>query len=385
MPLVTVDQHGSQYYYEDTGAPHQSSDYTTLILIHGACFQGAVFEPLFAHAAAQNMRLVAVNMRGYYGSTPYSASELADLGSTDVERRAMAVRARGLEILTFLLWFIREENIPPLSPATQAGGLGGGGISMLGWSWGNKMTLSCVAHAGELASNDVEFLERYMWALVLYDPAPRAFGAPMSSLQDSYNPLNDSSLSPEKLRHVFPSWVSGYYTHSKAMLDALPSLSRDKLVAGFSQDPIVDDPIQYIPTLLRMSDEKLARVANEDAVTHSHILYEHMDGKAYSDNVRKALCDTSVWPGLRVVLAWCDMSVSETILSSWGLLRQVQENWPASGRRIHTIRLEGANHFPHWDQPERTMQLLADIIRSKELPGNVDMHALKSERDEAYG
>ncbi|KAH9924415.1 uncharacterized protein B0H18DRAFT_1211859 [Fomitopsis serialis] len=289
MPRVTVDQHGSQYYYEDTGAPHQSSDYTTLILVHGAGFQGAVFEPLFAHAAARNMRLVAVNMRDYYGSTPYSASELADLGSTDVERQAKAIRARGLEILTFLLWFIRKESIPPLLPATEAEDW-----AMEGYHY----------WADELAPNDVEFLAGYMRALVLYDPAPRAFGAPMSSLQDSYNPLNDSSLSPEQMKRVFPSWVSGYYTHSKAMLDALPSLSRDALVAGFSQDPVVDSPIQHTPTILRMSDGELARVVNEDAVAHSHILYEHVDGKVYSDNVRKALCHTSIWPGLRVVLVW---------------------------------------------------------------------------------
>ncbi|KZT68313.1 hypothetical protein DAEQUDRAFT_728131 [Daedalea quercina L-15889] len=379
MPLAFVDQHGSQLYYEDTGVPLQSSDYTTLVLIHGACFQGAVFKPLFAQAATQNMRLVAVNMRDYYGSTLYSPSELAELGSTDVDTQTKALRARGLEILTFLLWFIREENIPPLMLTTANGEFGGGGVSLLGWSWGNESTLSSIAHAGELAQDDTETLAKYMRALIIYDPSPRVFGAPASALDESYNPLNDRSLSAEELKRAFPSWVSSYYSHSTDMLDAFPSIGRDELIAGFSQEPI-QKPHYLMPTLLRMSNDELSRVVNEGAVMRSHFLYEAVDGKVYTDNARNALRDTTVWPDLRVVLVWCDMSVSEALLSTWGLLKQVEGDWPAHGRRVHALRLRGANHFPHWDRPARTMQLLAEMIKSTRVPTNVEVQVREVER-----
>ena len=38
MPTAPVDSDGSVLYYEDTGAPDGSKDYTTLVLIHGTCF-----------------------------------------------------------------------------------------------------------------------------------------------------------------------------------------------------------------------------------------------------------------------------------------------------------------------------------------------------------
>jgi hypothetical protein len=35
MPAVPVDDEGSILYYEDSGAPPDSVDYTTVIMIHG--------------------------------------------------------------------------------------------------------------------------------------------------------------------------------------------------------------------------------------------------------------------------------------------------------------------------------------------------------------
>ncbi|KAH9924426.1 Alpha/Beta hydrolase protein [Fomitopsis serialis] len=371
MPLATVDEFGSQCYYVDTGAP-PNSNYTTLVLIHGAGFQGAIFERLFVHAAKHNMRLVAVNMRDYAGSTPYSPSDLADLGG-DVERQAAALHARGLEILAFLLWYIRKEGIPLLSAKTRGGWIGGGGISLLAWSWGCKMALSCIACAQQLSHDDRELLAGYMRALILLDPSARAFGAPMIPFEDCYNPFEDASLTPDARQKSFPEWASGYYAHSPAILDALPSRAYAEACAGLSTNRIADPPPHQTPTLLRMSSDELGKVANEDVMAHSHMFYVFMDDKVYKDTMRRALHDTSVWPGLRVALLWCDMSVSATVMSSWGLLKEYQDEWPAGGRRIDAVRMKGANHFPHWDYPERTMQLLADIIWAEDIPSVIRM------------
>ena len=36
MPLATVDAQGLRFYYEDSGIPVVASDYTTIVLVHGA-------------------------------------------------------------------------------------------------------------------------------------------------------------------------------------------------------------------------------------------------------------------------------------------------------------------------------------------------------------
>ena len=72
---------------------------------------------------------------------------------------------RGFEISAFVIWFIREENIPPFNLVGESAS---GGISILGWSWGNTMSLSFVARARELPKEDQEFLEAYVRTLVIY-------------------------------------------------------------------------------------------------------------------------------------------------------------------------------------------------------------------------
>lgn len=38
MPGISVDNYDTVLYFEDTGAPPGSTDYTTIVLIHGSIF-----------------------------------------------------------------------------------------------------------------------------------------------------------------------------------------------------------------------------------------------------------------------------------------------------------------------------------------------------------
>ena len=38
MPIAPVDTRGSVLYYEDSGVPNASTDYVTLVMVHGTCF-----------------------------------------------------------------------------------------------------------------------------------------------------------------------------------------------------------------------------------------------------------------------------------------------------------------------------------------------------------
>jgi len=361
MPLAPVDAQGTQLYYEDTGSPPGSTDYTTLVLIHGALVHGASFKSLFPYSSQHNIRLVTLNMRDYPGSTPYTDAELTAMRGPDRDGQRTQLHRRGFEIAAFVVWFIRNENIPPF---TLDGNDASGGISVLGWSWGNTMSLSFIARAGELPKGDQEFLEAYMRALVIYEPAPHSSISAVSYFDETHNPLRDQTLTPEQQSVAFPLWVSGYYTHSRVLLDSFASLTREEVDLGLAMDRIEKPLSHQIPTLQRLTAEEIAATSANHLWARSQVLYQpdFIDMELFRENTRTALQDRSVWPRLRVCLVWGDMSVDEIILTSWDIARHAKTAWPEGGRSLHVVRLEGGNHLPHIDLPEQTMRVLAENI-----------------------
>lgn len=179
----------------------------------------------------------------------------------------------------------------------------------------------------------------------LVDPSPRVFGAKKETRWESHNPFYDTSMSRDHLMNFFPGWVSSYYAHSPKMLEAFHTQSREDVCAGCVRTPIAGPPPYQTPSLARMSEQEAARIVSADVILRSHFPQEFFDDKVYENNMRKALCDASVWPNLRIVLLWCDMSVSATLLSVWGILKEYRDVWPTNGRRISAVRMKNANHF----------------------------------------
>jgi hypothetical protein len=88
--------------------------------------------------------MISMNMRDYAGSTPYTPSERAEVGSPDLEVQSNAIRRRAREISAFLLFLCKTLNIPPLSMSDEAGGENGraGGFVLLCWSLANMFLTS---------------------------------------------------------------------------------------------------------------------------------------------------------------------------------------------------------------------------------------------------
>ncbi|PCH43848.1 alpha/beta-hydrolase [Wolfiporia cocos MD-104 SS10] len=357
MPLAPVDNQGTQLYYEDSGAPHGSSDYATLILAHGGVFHGAIYSRLFPYAAKHNLRLVAVNLRDYPGSTPHTPEELATLRGTDQDAKASLVTSCGLQIAAFVAWIINKEGLPPFSPSNESGSPSGG-VAVLGWSWGNCITISFFAHIRDAPEDTRAVLESHMRAFIIFDALEYPSSLDHAQLDEVWTPVRDPALSAEQQGELFPHWVSGYYAHSPAALASLATLSRAELCAELAGDAAVD----IKSTLDRMSPDELAATA-EMSVTHrSHRPMHTVQRGVCADNLRAALHDSTICPRVRVSLVWCDMSVAETVLSSWTLARMVEREWPEGARKVEIVRMEGANHFPHWDEPERTMRCWASCL-----------------------
>lgn len=190
MPLAPVDQQGISLYYEDSGVTPGSSTYVTLVIVHGGVFHGgqygttglsfpacwsicaflAVFEPIIAFANHRNVRIVRVNLRDYPGSTPFSSAELEVIHNGSHDEQVALIRARGLELGSFLTWFIRISNIPaPSSDPTESNAdRQSGGLSVLAWSAGNCAALSFFAYAHLLPAQDQDLLAGYLRSYILF-------------------------------------------------------------------------------------------------------------------------------------------------------------------------------------------------------------------------
>ena len=79
------------------------------------------------------------------------------------------MRANGLELGSFLTWFIRTE-LPPAyqSSSDTEAGKPSGGVSLLAWSYGNCVAFSMFAYADLLPVDDQEVLARYLRSYILF-------------------------------------------------------------------------------------------------------------------------------------------------------------------------------------------------------------------------
>ncbi|EGO00706.1 hypothetical protein SERLA73DRAFT_178600 [Serpula lacrymans var. lacrymans S7.3] len=108
------------------------------------------------------------------------------------------------------------------------------------------------------------------------------------------------------------------------------------------------------------------------ALIRSQILVETVDPAVYRENMRRALSGyfedaetgvkKTVWPRAKVRILYCDMDVGDGVWAAQLFERQAEENRKnQKGRDVEVVTVEKANHFVHWDEPERFARLLAKI------------------------
>jgi hypothetical protein len=166
-----------ELFFTDSGPVTGSTNYTTLVIYHGAAFNGCTdfssfsllyvfttrsldsFSKLIPFAAADNIRLVSVNRRHYTGSTKYTDDEFHDLqgGQKSFMERT------GRQVANFLLWFAKTNKIPQISLDCKSGG-----FAVMGWSLGNATTLSVLGHPESIPKDSYRKLEPYFRQLIMY-------------------------------------------------------------------------------------------------------------------------------------------------------------------------------------------------------------------------
>lgn len=348
MPIAPIDDQATGIYYEDSGTPPGCQTYTTLVLVHGAMINSATFERLLPVGPKYGIRVIIMNSRDYRGSTPYTAEELAQLASPDIETQALAVRRWGREVAQFLAYVCRSLGISPAAGGRNS--KDSDGLVLATWSLSGVAALSILGDPETMGKDLTNTLAPYLRKIILYDSPSIIYGvSPDIGLTW---PLVDPSLSAEQKPDAFVDWVSAYYP-------ALPS-----------EDSIAPDilhthctPLQRTPTLRTLPPAVFQRTVDHAASTRSLPLIVATDDGIRQRHARCAFFDAdAVLPDVDILALWCDQSVW---LTAWGakvfqdLVRAPAE--PGQRKRKTTfLKVENANHFVHWDEPERVIRLLAE-------------------------
>ncbi|EJF56674.1 hypothetical protein DICSQDRAFT_183714 [Dichomitus squalens LYAD-421 SS1] len=366
MPTAPVDTRGSVLYFEDSGVPNGSTDYITLFMIHGTCFHSAGFRPIIPFATQSNIRLVLLNVHGYPGSTPYSDEELDRLEGS-LEARKAELQARGSELAAFIRWFIITEKIPPISESSH--GVLIGGLSVLAWSGGNGHSLCMFAHADRLAEDTRKLFDEYLRSLILYDPSSTAAGTPAPPALKSIRP--DRSLPLEEQAIFFGTQASSFYPPF-TLPDTIPETPSYAPRVALHEGPGAVDP-KLQPTTFKMTTSELRSVMHVPIMERAqHVIWSPLLREVFRENVRRALYDCrhddgtgakkKILPAVRVHVVWCDMTLGEVAWAVANLNCEYKEAAPEARRPVEFHKLEGGNHFIHWEEPARFVGVLAKII-----------------------
>ncbi|KAJ8092416.1 hypothetical protein PM082_023871 [Marasmius tenuissimus] len=359
-------------FVTDTGAPPNSKDYTTLVIIHGFGFPGACFEPLQAQSQTEpsNLRVVALNRRDFAGSTPFSDAELEALRGDE----SLAQESHGnlgLHMLLFLRKFVEEEGVPPILANDEQRTQRSGGIVVMGWSMGSTFAIAPFANPRVVNADTYKVLEKYVKGLVLYDPAHSALGFPIPSNVDAkklYTPWTDPA--PKNPRQVFDKFVP--FVCSRYQYEyAARGVDGD----GFIPIPTVES-LEKTGSLERTDDciadswskEELGRLTDKEAtfperddmslLAHQTVLENATQKVLFDEQVAKIL-----FPNLSITYLYAPHSLWMCVLAYMETRRRYDELATVLAiRPVKFIELKGADHFVHNTDPRGFLQTIGEAL-----------------------
>ncbi|KAI0293846.1 alpha/beta-hydrolase [Multifurca ochricompacta] len=320
------------FAFLDTGPPFTNQKYyPTLLMLHGLSVTAEFFKHFLPLAKVVGARIILINRRGYPGSDPFSDQDHAIIASAThdtpetSENADLFMKARTKELYDFLCEIVKSEDLPTNS------------IILAGWSLGAAFMTAFLAYAPSFEADDIE-LSRYIRRVIAYDPPSIAMGYPAP---DGYYYLSEGKDDDMK----------SYYTHG----ETLETLSRTAL----------DDPR---PTILAMSAEDI-----ELAFYVPPSLPDGVDMLLLRNGLKSGLFERlrmsavfvpdgteDGWCNVEFRYFWCDRSLWQMPWGIWSFNAEIEsaKELDKQVRRHSIVRMSGANHCGHWDEPERTLKLL---------------------------
>ncbi|KAI0337945.1 alpha/beta-hydrolase [Trametopsis cervina] len=349
MPTIPVDDNGRELYYEDTGAPETSTgDYTTVVFLHGLGVNSASYRPLFPFAPSHNARFVTVNSREYSGSSKFRPDELESLTTGNKDEQAAVISGLGTELAVFLFRFIQLREIPAVT--RNPDGSQSGGVVFVTWSFGCVTLLSLLAHASDLPQDIRAGLEGYLRMVVAYDGSLTSFGGPPP--EGLYTPFRDPSIPPE---HKFSHFM---------------------LLASAYQDPVdnldhVSIPLLQSRTAIREPTFKTLTASDHETISEPSAFLAWrrilpLVDVLHENTTRAYLNPSGVWKDVQLRVLWTDSS-AWPLMAAAKWLKDRTEEWDRASnsqtRQARFTKIENANHFVHWDEPERFTNILMSVLQ----------------------
>ncbi|KAF8224406.1 alpha/beta-hydrolase [Tricholoma matsutake] len=343
MESIVVHEDGTELAYLDSGPPFSetlSTYYTTIFAVHGIMFSSPIFQKVSVISRNAGIRFIAINRRGYKGSTPFPDTDKDIFTQGTDTQKTEWLKSRGLEISNFVNSFISRENLPAISPE------GKGGCVLLGWSMGCSFTMSAIAHIGDLPSSAQVLLASRLRAYILHDPPEIALGLPTFP---GHALVLGPAMSEAARSRVITCWITSYFQHSGLHTHDLHGL---KVVPS----------IHRVPSVWNMSLTEAAYIID----TGSHNAFDGLllsKCQPETNAVYKAaIFDRVVRHQLPHMKSWLligSASIPTCISSLWSIQDDDKAN---GGDNISYKVLPGMNHFVHWDEPELTVNTYLEIL-----------------------
>ncbi|KAF9062033.1 hypothetical protein BDP27DRAFT_1337137 [Rhodocollybia butyracea] len=337
-PIQTYSlSRGIELSFTDSGAPPNSRDYTTLLVVHGTAFNAYQFHKLHSYAHALNLRTVLLHRRDYVGSTPYTKNVFWERLSA--------------QLAEFVVMLIQNEGIPRLTHSTESHseGLdlkGRGGVAIMGWSFGCATVLSLFGVVKNPMISDKHYD-------LLQEPTSCRLRISCPLDNPNYLPWADSTIPPENIPQIFSDWASSYYDHpcydpqsrclpytaSMYDLDGRPktettsvsSWTEEEIAKGIEGNNARSDISMFMSDM----QQPIGVSAHQALFDEESVQHWFPDAKVTYLGVTR-----TNWS-----CAWAEMETKRRYYdNAKDSLRQ--------GRNIKFIDIDGGNHFPHWDQAQ---------------------------------
>ncbi|KAG6878224.1 hypothetical protein C0992_008439 [Termitomyces sp. T32_za158] len=321
---------GINIYFSDSRAPPSSSDYTTLIILHGSAFNGECFEKIHTFSHEYNLRTVIWNRREYPGSTKYTDAEIQDLH----HGRKVFLDRLAIQVGDFVRQFVEREGIPKISEDRKTGG-----FAILGWSMGTATAMPLFSDKSLFSKKTYALLESYVKDLILDDPPHLSFGIDLPRDAKVYNPWADPDYkTPEELYQNFTFWVSSYYDHPDFHAASLPDLDFHKRTDH--------------TTIASWTPAQFQRFYTQSAATRSELpMYAQSMQPTLNDLAQRVLYDGRLTETFFPKVPVTYISATRTNWQcAWGYLKTKgrYEEEVAKGHKVRNMRffvVEGGNHF----------------------------------------
>ncbi|KAJ3722823.1 Alpha/Beta hydrolase protein [Lentinula guzmanii] len=340
---LVVNEAGVYLSYIDSGAPSKSP-YVTIFALHGMCFTGLIFKKVSKLFLDKGFRFVAVNRRNFAGSSPYTPEEYKELTTGNDEQKTAWVHSRGQEFTTFMVNFIQENDLPAMTPDGKSGG-----VVILGWSAGASLAIAALSIVDSLSQDAQSCLSTHLRAFIAQEPAPLALGLPTPP--KNWAPLRETSI-PEELRFkAFAHWITSYFEHGDLSKRELDSLSY-----------VLASPLRP-PSIYNMSTAETDEMLQLDQAAMSDLPFLFNLSNQLKVAFRKVCFDPvtkKLLPKMSITFMSGTMPPAFGPAGLWAVESEQKE---AKTNHIHLKVVPGANHFMHWDDPEKAVEVYLDCVK----------------------